>query len=75
MPSASNNHRNLKLEKQHRLHTACAGVHAPQTKGGIVVFEEVRLRTIPATVTVHLDDAVGQLGELKELLCLLGHNR
>ena len=28
---------------------------------------------IPATVTVHLDDAVGQLSELKELLSLLGH--
>jgi hypothetical protein len=42
------------------------------TKGGIVVFKEVRL-TVPATVRVRLDDAIGQLGELKELLSLLGH--
>jgi hypothetical protein len=28
--------------------------------------------TVPATGTVHLDDAIGQLGELKELLSLLG---
>ena len=34
--------------------------------------KEMRL-TVPATVTVHLDDAIGQLGELKELLSLLGH--
>jgi hypothetical protein len=38
----------------------------------MVVFKEVRL-TVPATVTVRLDDAIGQLGELKELLSLLGH--
>ena len=36
------------------------------------MFKEVRL-TVPATVTVRLDDAIGQLGELKELLSLLGH--
>jgi hypothetical protein len=34
--------------------------------------KEMRL-TVPATETVHLDDAIGQFGELKELLSLLGH--
>jgi hypothetical protein len=36
------------------------------------VSKDMRL-TVPATVTVQLDDAIGQLGELKELLSLLGH--
>ena len=69
MPSASN-----KLKKSSISYTPC--VQAVRTrlhkKGGMVVFKEVRL-TVPATVTVRLDDAIGQLGELKELLSLLGH--
>jgi hypothetical protein len=38
-----------------------------------VVYEELKPRMIPGTVTVQLDDALGQLDELRELLSLLGH--
>jgi hypothetical protein len=67
MPSASN-----KLEKSvaatRRLCRRVRGL--VQTE--LVMSKEMRL-TVPATVTVRLDDAIGQLGELKELLSLLGH--
>ena len=56
----------------HRLHAVCAGVYTRPEQTEVVMSKEMRL-TVPATVTVHLDDAIGQLGELKELLSLLGH--